>query len=115
MHEHDHVRRWGIRFMWRYLTDRLWRARYEALAYSTNIAMRYWYAGDWLDIRKLAEKLSSNYGCDDAGVELAYQIFEDEKERLRLGGVTNLVVEQALTFMRERGVSPSSKWPRMDL
>jgi hypothetical protein len=115
VHEHDHVRVWSLRFMWRYAMSPMWRALYEAQAYRTNIALRYWYAGDWLDIKDLAAKLGTNHGCGEAGVALAYRMFEAERAELRLGNITNPVVYQALQFLRQRGVRPDDIWPRVDL
>jgi hypothetical protein len=115
VHEHVHVRAWSWRFMWRYATQPMWRAMYEAQAYRANIALRYWYAGDWLDIKDLAAKIGTNYGCGNGGVELAYRVFDNERNELLQGHITCPVVQQALIFMRQRGVLPAEVWPRTDL
>lgn len=115
VHEHVHVRMWGLRFMWRYATSPMWRALYEAQAYRANIALRYWYVGDWLDIKDLAAKIGTNYRCGNAGIELAYRLFEEERIALHQGRITCPEVRQALAFMRERGVLPADAWPHTDL
>jgi hypothetical protein len=110
VHEHDHVRSWGFLFMARYVFSPSWRAFYEARAYCTNIALRYWYAGDWLDIKKLAGNLQQNYSCRRSDVEMAYRFFEEERDALRIGCITNPVVSQALSVFRRHGVRPDDVW-----
>jgi len=114
VHEHVHVTQWSLRFAWRYLTDKIWRARYEAMAFRANIALRYWYAGEWLDIREMAAKLGTNYGCGEAGVELAYHILEDERDRLQLGSISDPLVKSVVIFLGKQGVLPAFSWPYMD-
>jgi hypothetical protein len=115
VHEHVHVRAWSWRFMWRYLTQPMWRAMYEAQAYRTNIALRYWYTGEWLDIKDLAAKIGTNYMCGNGGVELAYRVFDNERNELLQGHITCPVVQQALTFVRQHGVLPARVWSGTDL
>lgn len=109
-HEHDHVRKWGWKYIWRYLTSSRWRAVYEAEAYCTNIALRRWYKGDWLDVKDLAAKLATHYGCSQGDVAVAYRIMEEERDRLRRGEIANPVVQHVLVVAISQGIHPAANW-----
>jgi hypothetical protein len=73
VHEFVHVnqyRRDGLTFMFRYVTNPGWRARYEAEAYATNLAAN-WRRGEYTISALDYAELLTFYGCSPKQIKIA--------------------------------------------
>jgi hypothetical protein len=101
VHEHQHVIQYkkdGFKFMFEYLFEHEQRAKLEAVAYSTNLEMYYWYTGKMLDIDKLAIKLL-DYDCDNIDVSVMKVILNANALVIKRGGIVNEASKKAIAWL----------------
>jgi hypothetical protein len=73
-------------FFWDYGLDTRKRALYEAKGYASQLIYHYWWTGEMLDIKRLADILK-NYGCDKDDRRAARRYLHKVKRILLKGGV----------------------------